>query len=250
MIDKKTTLLTQAAGLGFNTSILTLKRKLEARHINAKKIEADKRAADTIKARLQRKQDEEARREADDKRIRKAQLDAMMPEIKEEVARFKSEQKDKELRREEKERKRKIEAKEFNSLQQGESQRKEKADAAKRAEAQRAARVKNVVNKIALILSEGDSLTVLLKNLTVTPDERKQLASAFDALGNRVAQNERQWQSAENSARYMTQRLVLLGAPPEEIKEAIEHLKREAETAAMFALSQREGKKLVAKQGK
>ncbi len=56
--------------------------------------------------------------------------------------------------------------------------------------------------------------------------------------------------SAENSARYMTERLVLLGVSPEEIKAAIEHLRHEADIAAKMYLGQREGKELVAKQGK
>ena len=45
------------------------------------------------------------------------------------------------------------------------------------------------------------------------------------------------------AARLMAKRLVDLGATPEEIKDAIEHLEREANSEAKAGLVQREGLK-------
>jgi hypothetical protein len=48
-----------------------------------------------------------------------------------------------------------------------------------------------------------------------------------------------------NSAQAMVEKLVWLGIPEAEISDAIEHLKHEAETKAIFELSKRKGKELA-----
>jgi hypothetical protein len=53
--------------------------------------------------------------------------------------------------------------------------------------------------------------------------------------------------NAENAARTMVEKLVSLDVPEAEIAAAIENLKDEAETKAIFELSRRKGQKLAGK---
>jgi hypothetical protein len=164
------------------------KNRIEAARVQAATTE--RHVVEPIKERLKRIEEEKARKKADSDRLLKELMDATLAEDELRVARMIQEQADKRKRDEERERKRKITAKEFKANQKEraeslEARRHAKADAEKRAEAQRQGRVKAVIGNIDRLLPD-DALKAFSKDKP-TDAEKALLCESLKALQRRCA---------------------------------------------------------------